>query len=635
MIERIAIGPLRWFPKQFRAGDMDGTGGDRLLGRTELSALEVLIRETAQNSWDARLSRTTPRFGIHLRRVDFRLRADLNRLFDDSRVSGRHRAPEANNIHLLEIFDRGTSGLDGPTDLSPIASGKPCNFQDLILKVGVPRDDGKGGGTYGFGKTAAYAFSEQGTVIFWTRCRTDSGTLEHRFVISAFHDSYVSGGKQFTGRHWWGEGGDDLVSPVVGEKARAYGERFFARHFDGDETGTSLLILDPQLPVPTKVDSDEPDLELRRYGDHSALETAFAHEARRAVRQHLWPKLITAPGKVLPPMPIELLVGETQVDIADTMTGAIASWGAGLNAIRSHIVDPDSVVFAPSGLPVEVHEVTRLRQVIGHLAVVKRLSALEDATPEDDLDPRAEEAGTQRIALMRGVAELVVTTDDWSDHTSSPVFDWLAVFKSTEDWDHVFADAEPPAHDMWISNAGGETGLVVRAMRNRVRSLLRDIFAVPEPMTVTPLASARSGVSTVARMFGMLLPISSRTASEGGSVRAQPRSGGRRERRLPMSVTGPKLLETLPDGRQRQQVDFIVNGRGDQTVDISVSVVGDDGARAEIPAGDLEIAWSSGRELTRSTVRVQGDVSHSVTLTGPPRRALRIEMNASPADARD
>ncbi|WP_313366212.1 hypothetical protein [Microbacterium sp.] len=635
MNEHIAITPLRWFPKQFRAGDMDGTGGDRLLGRTELSALEVLIRETAQNSWDARLHQTTPRFGIHLRRVDFRLRADLNRLFDTSRAPGRHHSPEASNIHVLEIYDRGTSGLDGPTDLSPVTPGKPCNFQDLILKVGVPRDDGKGGGTYGFGKTAAYAFSEQGTVIFWTRCRTGSGALEHRFVVSAVHDSYVSGGKQYTGRHWWGEGEDDLVSPIVGQRAREYGERFFARHFKEDETGTSLLILDPQVPVPTKWDSDEPDTELRQYGDRSALEAAFVKEARQAVRQHLWPKLIAAPGSSTPPMPIDLLVDDRQVDVADATTGAIASWGAGLNAIRAHILNPESKTFAPSGLPVEVHEVTRRGHVIGHLAVVRRLRALEGSAPEDDLDPVSEEGTIQRIALMRGLAELVVTTDDWSDHTASPVFDWLAVFKSTEDWDHVFADAEPPAHDMWISNAGGETGLVVRAMRNRVRSLLRDIFAVPEPVTVAPLDPSRSGVSGVARMFGMLLPTTSGPVQGDASARTRPRSGGRRERRLPMSVAGPKLLETLPDGRQRQQVDFVVNGRGIHAIDISVSIVGDDGARSEVPSSELELAWSSGTALSANMVQVQGDAPHSVTLLGPPRRALRIEMNASPVDARD
>ena len=49
------IQPLQWFPKRFSPGDMDASGGDRLLGKTELSRLAVLIRETAQNSWTRRM----------------------------------------------------------------------------------------------------------------------------------------------------------------------------------------------------------------------------------------------------------------------------------------------------------------------------------------------------------------------------------------------------------------------------------------------------------------------------------------------------------------------------------------------------------------------------------------------------
>ncbi|MFC4138525.1 MULTISPECIES: hypothetical protein [unclassified Microbacterium] len=635
MSEHETITTLNWFPKQFRAGDMDGTGGDRLLGRTDLAPLEVLVRETAQNSWDARRDGATPHFGLHLRRVDFRLRADLNRLFEGSRRPGRQRTPEATNLHVLEVFDRGTSGLDGPTDLSPVASGVPCNYQDLILKVGVPRDDGKGGGTYGFGKTAAYAFSEQGTVIFWTRCHTPGVGLEHRFVISAFHDSYVSEGKQFTGRHWWGDGRDDLVEPLKGERARMFGERFFSRRFEGDETGTSLLILDPKITVPWNTDSDAPDVMLRRHGDSSSLEATFAAEARRAVRQHLWPKLVPEPGHNSPPMPISLRVHEDEVDILDLAAGAITSWGAGLNAIRTRVSGSDTQVVAPSGLPVEVHDVTRLGKTIGHLAVVKRMRALEGVAQDDDLDPTWEEGAVQRIALMRDQAELVVTTDDWSDHTASPVFDWLAVFKSASDWDSVFADAEPPAHDMWVSSAGGETGLVIRAMRNKVRAILRDVFAVPDSTSIVSPGDNHHGVRAVARMFGMLLPAVDQGAEDSDAVPKSLRSGGRRGRRQMMSVDAPRLLETLPDGRQRQKLTFSVSELGDHVVEVSVSVVGDDGARSELPPADLALDWSHGSDLGDGRAVVPGEIQQAVALTGPPRRALRIEMNARPVNARD
>ncbi|HWV50323.1 MAG TPA: hypothetical protein VN035_12790 [Microbacterium sp.] len=614
---------------------MDGTGGDRLLGRTDLSPLEVLIRETAQNSWDARVDRRTPRYGVLLRRVGFRLRADIDRLFAEGRrVSGRHHAPSAANIHILEVFDRGTSGLDGPIDLSPTRDGEPRNFQDLILKVGVPRDDGKGGGTYGFGKTAAYAFSGQGTVLFWSRCRNPSGELEHRFVVSAFHESYVSEGKQFTGRHWWGAGEDGLVAPLVGDVAQSYGERFFARRFEGDETGTSLLVLDPRITVPRSAEFDEPDLGQLRHGDASWLETQFADEARNAIRRHLWPKLIVEPGREHPPMPIELSVNDQSVQLVDEPPGALGFWGAGLNAIRSRVRGDDSPVLSPSGLPVEVHDVVRNRKTIGYLAIVKRIKALEQSRETDDLDPVLDEDSVQRIALMRDQAELVVTTDDWSDHTASPVFDWIAVFKSAREWDRTFADAEPPAHDMWVSNAGGETGLVIRAMRNRVRALLRETFAVPEPASVEAPDAERRGVGAVARMFGMLLPAVKETKERPGAGAAP--TGTRRSSRRPLiSVESPRLIETLFDGRQRQSVTFSVDGSGDFIVDVAVSVVGDDGARTQLSADEIAASWDQAIDLGSGRARVAGGAGQTVAVTGPARRALLIEMNASAADARD
>lgn len=630
----ISIEPLLWFPKPFAAGDMDGTGGDRLLGRTELSSLEVLIRETAQNSWDARVGEESPRYGLHLRRVDFRLGADIDRLFALGRhLPGRHRVPSVQNIHVLEVFDRGTSGLDGPIDLSPTHGDDPCNFQDLILKVGVPRDDGKGGGTYGFGKTAAYAFSRQGTVIFWTRCRNAAGDLEHRFVVSAFHESYVSEGKQFTGRHWWGAGDHGLVAPLVGDIAKTYGERFFARHFEGDETGTSLLILDPLISV-SRDEFEAPDLSRLRYGDPSALEARFGREARRAIRRHLWPKLIAEPGHEQSPMAIELRAHDEELGLIDDHPGALESWGAALNAIRSRVRGDFEPVVAPSGLPVEVHDVVRNRKTIGHLAVVKRIKALEAALDDDDLDPERDEDAIQRIALMRGQAELVVTTDDWSDHTASPIFDWVAVFKSAQDWDRTFADAEPPAHDMWVSNAGGETGLVIRAMRNKVRAILRDTFAVPESRSVHEPDAGRSGVAVVARMFGMLLPAAVQETAIPGARSSQ--TGTRRNTRTKLiSVDGPRLMETLEDGRQRQQAAFMVNGAGTFEVSVTVSIVGDDGARTRVPVEHLGATWGDAIDLGGGHAIVKGNESQTVTVTGPARRALLIEMNANPNDARD
>ncbi|MBF0817606.1 hypothetical protein E4U02_14460 [Microbacterium paludicola] len=632
----MSLRPLAWFPKRFTAGDMDGTGGDRLLGRTELSPLEVLIRETAQNSWDARAPRQVPRYGVDLRRVDFRLRADLDHLFSAGRVPGLHHVPSVRNLHVLEIFDRGTTGLDGPVDLSPTAKDEAKNFQDLILKVGVPRDDGQGGGTYGFGKTAAYAFSEQGTVIFWTRCRNPQGQLEHRFIISAFHESYVSEGVQYTGRHWWGTGSGDLVQPLVGVEAQRYGERFFARHFDADETGTSLLILDPRLPLPGTLGLDEPAPEDLRYGDPAKVEAEFVRQSRRAIRRHLWPKLIPAPWDDSCPMPISLKAHSAEVALIDEAPGAIDFWGAGLNAIRAHLHPGASAVESPSGIPVVVHDVHRYRDTIGYLAVVRRMPGVEQRHPDDDLDPAGGDDAPLRIALMRNQAELVVTTEDWSDFAPPPGFDWLAVFKSAKEWDRTYADAEPPAHDMWVSSAGGDAGLVIRHTRNKVRSLLRETFAVPEPEDAAEEERARLGVGTLARRLGVLLPVARADVPGAPNGASGGGAGGRRAaRRQLVSIDAPYLVETLRDGRQRQRVEFEVKADGEALVRIEVFVIGDEGARELLSESQVEATWSDGRAVSGTEARVAGGVPQSVTISGPPRRALRIEMNARAIDAGD
>ena len=64
---------LEWVPKPFRDGDLAGGGSNRLLGRSDLSATEILIREMAQNAWDARTAGGTPTFDINLRRLGPRL----------------------------------------------------------------------------------------------------------------------------------------------------------------------------------------------------------------------------------------------------------------------------------------------------------------------------------------------------------------------------------------------------------------------------------------------------------------------------------------------------------------------------------------------------------------------------------
>jgi hypothetical protein len=630
------ITSLQWFPKRFSPGDMDASGGDRLLGKTELSRLAVLIREMAQNSWDARLPGARPEFGVSLRRTDFRYREDLVALMRDGRLQGLRDLVRQSNLRVLEIYDRATHGLDGPADLAPVRRGSPARFQDLILKFGVSHNDGRTGGTYGFGKTAAFAYSGIGTVVYWTRCRNPEGALEDRFIASAFSESYHEGGVQFTGRHWWGALSDDgeSVLPVIGDDARELGRRFFERGFEGDETGTSMLVLDPLVIDDEDVEDVEPLDRFR--SDPGEVEADFSRRARHAIRANLWPKMVPETGAEDGPMELRLRVAGEDVDLGDAGDGALAYWGAGLNAIRRHRAGEPDEVETPSGLPVRVLELTYYKNTIGHLALVRRVPSLEHPSPEDDLDPSAQDARMLRIALMRGQAELVVTTVDWVGRTPAAGIEWLAVYKSADDYDERYAHAEPPAHDDWVTDgSSGESAKIVRHTKSRVRRMITEEFYPEEPLPAPSTPQIAMATGDLARRLGAMLPAEMPMAAPGreGGVSRKRRAGS--PPKWGVEADPPRLLGTADDGRQRQEVEFrLTGGQGMGTVTISVSLIGDDGLHEPVPVEQLDLEWASGVDASGARANLAAGEASTVRFSGAPRRAMRVELSAGGTDGR-
>lgn len=632
--------PLHWFPKRFSPGDMDASGGDRLLGKSELSRLAVVIREMAQNSWDARLDDGQPVFGVALRRTSFQYREALASLLTDGPLADLHGLRRNANLRVLEIYDRGTTGLDGPADLSPTGKEASARFQDLILKFGVSHNDGMTGGTYGFGKTAAFAYSGLGTVVYWTRCRNPEGYLEHRFIVSAFRNSYERHGFQYTGRHWWGRPNDarDSILPVTGPDAAALGEQFFDLGFAANETGTSILILDPLVTDEEDTEDPEADPLHRLSSDPETVEKDFARRARHAIRANLWPKIVPElPGSPAP-MRLELRVHETPVDLGAQTTGMLGHWGAGLNAIREMRRTGSSSVKTPSGLPVEVLEVSRYQRAIGHLALVRRIPSMEAPSEDDDLDPASADGRILRIALMRGKAELIVTTVDWVDRTPAPGMDWIAVYKSTDEFDAAYADAEPPAHDNWVSDgAGTESAKIVRHTRSRVSRLIKEEFFPETSMPVVDQDPHRIQLPTgaLSRRLGALLPTSAPKPPKGGT----PTGGGRRRSSgaAPWIVEAeaPRLISTGKDGRQRQEVTFALRGDGDfGFVKLAASLIGDEGQHETIPLEELDVEWGPGTSSLGEEARVPTGELTYVRFSGAPRRALRITMTGGSVDGR-
>ena len=242
---------LDWFPQPFGVGGLDASGSERLLGQPSVELLELLIREAAQNSWDARLEGRIPEFGMSCRVIEnSELDALRTFVFEEPGTSTRiSDSLSRGSIAALEIYDRGTCGLDGPirADRS-IEPGTPTNFIDLVFNVGTANKSGDTGGTFGFGKSSLFRASHSRAVIYWSVCRLPDGDVQHRLIATALGDSFDREGRRFTGRHWWGLLTDDgtRIEPIVGERAAELGGQLFKRRFTAGETGTSILVLDPE-----------------------------------------------------------------------------------------------------------------------------------------------------------------------------------------------------------------------------------------------------------------------------------------------------------------------------------------------------------------------------------------------------
>lgn len=241
---------LAWFPEPFHAyGAFAGEGTRRILGKPRLDPLTVLIRETVQNSWDARRHDGEA--------VEFAV--DGWTLLDDQLVALRHdvfTGMPSEGLHLGEVLDwedvpvvcisdRGTVGLTGPVRADLPVTGR-SDFTDYVFNMGQPRNVPGGGGTYGFGKTITYVVSQAATVVIYTRTRVET-ELESRLIGVAVGAQYSTDELRYTGRHWWGVRRDERIEPLTGSETDELAARLGFPTFEGDATGLSLLVIAPDF----------------------------------------------------------------------------------------------------------------------------------------------------------------------------------------------------------------------------------------------------------------------------------------------------------------------------------------------------------------------------------------------------
>ncbi|MDX3711252.1 hypothetical protein PV733_20295 [Streptomyces europaeiscabiei] len=411
-----------WYSQPYPPEGASAAEGIRnQLGRPELDLLTILVRESAQNSWDARLpSSSVPvDFRMDMRTVGPAHSGAWRELLLDGAPDSAENFPLRDTfrrgpIRFLAVSDRGTRGLGGPTRADDTA-GTDRDFVSFIRNIGEPRDVALGGGTYGFGKGIFYLLAKSGTVLVHSRCRTALGSLETRLIGCTLWKSYKAtesrGERRYTGRHWWGDTSGSVIEPLVGQQAEATAQRLGLRPFGPDETGTTVVVIDPNLD----------DLAAHEAADYLA----------ETITWHLWPKMISVSSKP-PAMRFSVTCDGIEHPVPDPRE----------TRPLNLFVSAYEAMCGSGGTDLECR---RPKRHLGRLGLVKRIMPpLEPTRASRMLDI---ENLVHHICLMRP-AELVVTYRPGPKPPSENQ-GYAGVFRADVTMDEIYAKAEPPTHDAW------------------------------------------------------------------------------------------------------------------------------------------------------------------------------------------
>lgn len=613
--------PLDRYSKQHDHGAVSGQGLGRLMGATKLTVVELLVRETIQNTWDARLEGRRPEYGAFVRFIpEPRARTLREEVFRDlPPTSPLEESLRRANFATLEVYDRETTGLDGPLDPRSDAVDHTSNFVKLVFTIGSTKQAGSGsGGTYGFGKTAAFTAGASRSVVYWTVCRNPEGELEHRLIGVCHGDDYSDGGHRYTGVHWWGRmNGGSGLSPIVGEEAKALGEKLFSRRFQEGETGTSIMVIDPLVAKEASDESDDPEEhhERRFEGAGRVQNRADLMELRRqvaaAAAKFAWPKLTPLPETGQPPMKFHI-GGDDDPD-PDVIAGApdFEAYKHTLNALREHqrkdaaaesqttIPTADGQLLNIVCYPIRRRGEGRLLH-IGDLAVARQHRLIDPGADHDAL-------ATNALCNMRHDAELVVEYLERQE-IDADAWSWYAVFKPRAEFDAHFADAEPPAHDSWTAGhaTDQEASITVQRAQRSVDQKLKEFL---RRRRSTPKVAGQSTLRVAEALRGF---VPETMTEDAGSSRSRRSTAGRDPR------NGRKELVVLTSASPVDGVD------GRQTFAVELDVSGDEPSS---PIGlALEVRARSAvgyEELEEQDVRIWPVGSEAVTRG--PRHQRQVE----------
>ena len=340
-----------------------------------------------------------------------------------------------------------------------------------------------------------YRLSRVGTIIVHTHTAEDGDAFSSRLIGIALGESFDgrdradSDVRPFTGRHWWGDVHENHVEPLLGAEADDVARALGLPAFSPGETGTTLVVVDPDL--------DEFD-DIDHAGRHLAETIAW----------HLWPILLPERGRRR--MLAQVVCDGRTVNVPDpAVTYPLRMFVAAHRRLGTDLA--------------QVLECGSPRRALGRFALERTVVV---PMASDAVTAAAGYAGVDgdphHVCLMRS-PELVVKYFE-GPPTSTVHQVYAGVFRANDDLDGVYAAAEPPTHDNWVPDQlTGHDKTFVKVTFTRIRERL-SAFRGPAAAAATKGGVALGAASNF--LGGLVAAAFAEPADPGPARPDRPGGGG-------------------------------------------------------------------------------------------------------------
>jgi hypothetical protein len=466
----------------------------KLLGVPNLDDYSQFVRETAQNSWDARRDKDS-KDDVHFSIKIGTYTGSQAKTFITSIFTGDKKAEKlidqlrlqtAEGKPYVIVRDVGTVGLAGPTEAN--VTGDVRNFVSFVRNIGQDSHSGNDGGGYGFGKSVFFRFSGAKTLITFSHTSDEHGKPVSRLMGMTLNQDCFER-HHCTGRHWWGgkpsSAKAEFNQPLTGEQADELAAAIGFEKFGKNETGTAVMIINPVFQSTDKEGNSVANAQGR---------AMIAEVFRESLVAWYWPRLMGS-GEQNGKLVCQIHHDGKTIKLSDSIEDCPFKYYAfAFEQIQHKIADAGFIHDAQTYLK----EVRWKDETYGYLAIFRtnkeeRPSFVsESLVSNHPLGPLLWSSGdapaiSNHVALIRGPGQVIRYAEMAS--CARPSLEYGAVFflhptgpKSSEIILEV-KNSEPAAHDEWSAVKSPRAGKILQTLKSLITQYV-------SPPTITGTASS-------------------------------------------------------------------------------------------------------------------------------------------------